>query len=64
MSKYGVGHHSKRWVGTMMRLEMGMVYRVIQQLLDQGWVDFNFGSSSACQILLLLMRDVQNVQSS
>ena len=37
-------------------------YRVIQQVSDPGWVDFDFGFSTVYPLLSSLMRDKQNGQ--
>ena len=39
-------------------------YRVIHQVSDLSWVDCDFGCSTACLILLGLVRDGQNWQIS
>ena len=39
-------------------------YRVAQHVSDLGWVDFDFGCSTLCLILLGLMKDRQKGQSS
>ena len=40
------------------------LYRVTQQVTDLGWVEFDFGFSTVCPILLGLMRDRQRGQGS
>ena len=40
------------------------LYRVTQQVSDLGWVDFDFGCSTVCLILLGLMRYGQSGHSS
>ena len=40
------------------------MYRVAQHVSDLGWVDIDFGCSTACLILLGLVRDGQNWQIS
>ena len=42
----------------------GEKYRVAQHVSDLGWVDIDFGCSTACLILLGLVRDGQNWQIS
>ena len=36
------------------------MYREVHLLADMGWVDFDFGSSTFCLVLLGLMGSLQN----
>ena len=41
-----------------------LIYKMSQDVLNLGWVDFDFCCSTVYLILLGLMRDRQNAQSS
>ena len=49
---------------TVARILVKPIYRVAQHVADLGWVDFDFGCSTSCFILLRLVRDGQKWQIS